>query len=486
MSSSTYYTDITFSRSSYYADSIVDNESVCSEDSSSESYESSIEEYKISVEEYHASLLNAQSIFKNLRRKHKKLYQVLPILQPYLSVQDVFACGHVNQKFNMVVSKLLWEAPNFHKVSHIHDSLYMLNRFLSYLPTIRPETLAQIHRIDISNMEVSLYEHVNPDFFRLFVKYCHQGLATLNMANVQFFTHKSLPKTNEIWQLPQLTTLDLSHCDQVNDDMIVSIARGCRRLIHVRLDRLTRHKGKGLAALAAECDHLQSVSIRYNTALEDQALVALGKFRHIRLKELDITGCRRITPVGLEVLGKYAAHLTYLSLAQTSCRLEDLKKFVCISRRTQLLDISACKQLAKQQQALAEWIWQSEFHHLKHLAMDTATATAIVKISQTQLIDVLLHVRQVTRLTLANLPEHTPLSYLYELLMVFPNLEYITFKRAYFETDFMLGTYRTPSPEDEECITDVTLDRFNGDQAYVIASMIHEREDDIDCNPMNW
>lgn len=427
-------------------------------------YESSVEEYRI---------LNNSNVYK-----------ILPLLAPYLEVNDVFACATVNKKFKTLTDIIIWEHPNFKKLSHIHDELYMFNRFLKHLPSISTDTLKKIQALDLSDIEESLYEQVKPNFFELITQFC-ENLESLNLSHANYFNRKSLPR-DEFWQLPQLTRIDLSYCSQVNDDMIVTIARGCRNLESVRLDHLPRHKGKGLACIASDCDKLTSVSVRHNTSLEDQALIALGKFCHIRLATLDITGCKKITPVGFEVLARYAAHLKHLSLAQTSCQLQDLRKFTCISRKTIFLDISLCKKFEKERHALAEWIWNTEFQKLDELILDSSVLKAIFKISQIQLIDVPLHVRQVRHLTVANLPEHTPLAYFHTLLKVFPLLTNITFKRAYFETDFMLGTYRTPSPEDEEYITDTSVQMFNNRQSQTIAKMVHERENDIDCSPTNW
>jgi hypothetical protein len=264
--------------------------------------------------------------------------------------------------------------------------------------------------------------------------------------------------------------------------MIVIIARACRALVQVRLDGLEKHKGKGLACLAAECDRLESVSVRYNTSLEDQAIVALAKFRHIRLLELDLTGCTKLTPAGFEMLARYAAFLTYISLSKTSCRIEELRRFVCFNNRTLSLDISNLK--ACQHGALAEHIWNSHWKELLDLTMDTATATALVKLSRNHLVDA--NIRQVIRITLTNLPEHTPMAYLYQLLNLFPNVKHITFIRSYFETDFMLGSYRTPSPTEEQCITDSELEKFNKSQCKVLASVVREREDNVDCSFLNW
>ncbi|KAG2228413.1 hypothetical protein INT48_003332 [Thamnidium elegans] len=360
----------------------------------------------------------------------------------------------------------------------------MFNRFLNYLPTLDPNKLRSVQTLDLSNLEETCYDSVNTDFFRHIVTYCPQ-LLSLNLSNTQFFNSRSLPKM-ELWSLPVLSVLDLSNCSHVTDDMIVIIARGCRQLTTVKLDGLTRLKGKGVAAFAAECDQLSSVSARNNTSMDDQALTALAKFRNINLRELNITGCTKLTSTGFEMLARYAAHLTFLSVAKTMCRLPELRKFICIYRRTKILDISGCKSLTNEQQELARWFCKTEFQQLQDVVMDAATANAIVDFSRTQLVDVYHHIRRIKHLTLVGLPQYTPFLYLDKLLHIFPHVKSITFERDYFETDFMLGSYGTPSPDMHEYITDDSLRKFNMRQSRVFASMVHQRESDIDCNLMNW
>lgn len=429
-----------------------------------------------------SKIMRLNTIIRDHAPKTPKFLRILLLLLPYLELNDILACTLLNSSINRITSNLIWKNPDFNKLAYIHDATYMFNKFLDHLPTVRHETTVKIRKIDISDMEESLYERVNPNFFSIIVQYCSQELNSLNFQKIDFFSPTSLPKGPTIWELPHLTYLNLSYCSQVNDDMIVIMASACKALVQVRLDGLVRHRGNGLANLAVQCDRLESVSVRYNTALEDQAIIALGKFRHVRLLELDLTGCTKFTPAGFQILARYAAHLKYLSLAQTSCRIEELHRFTCMNNCTLSLDISGLQKC--QHDELAGYIWASHWNALVDLTIDTATATALVELSQDHLIDT--NIRQVTRLTLTNLPEHTPLTYLYQLLNLFPNVKHIKFIRAYFETDFMLGMYRTPSPTDEECITDSVLELFNRGQHGILASVIREREDNVDCSLINW
>ncbi|KAG2205356.1 hypothetical protein INT46_011043 [Mucor plumbeus] len=420
-------------------------------------------------------------IKQHYTEKSSKFYQVFPLILPYIHYTDMPTFALLNSSYNILAKDKIWNNPRFDKIAYIHDALYIFNNFLSRLPKIQTSTASRIHNLDLQQIEESLYDRVNPKFLQIIVQYC-TNLDTLNLEKVGFFNARSLPKGT--WSLSHLTHLNLSYCPHVNDDMIVEIARSCRQLVQVQLDGLTRHKGKGLAGLAAECDQLSSVSCKFNTAMEDQAIVALAKFRHIRLLQLDLTGCTKLTSTGLTMLSRYTAHLSSLSIAQTNCKLEQLKKFTCIQYHTESLDISGLKQIDNN--ILAEWIWQSNCQKLRNLTMEATTATALVKLSQQphHLLDT--SIREVTDLKLINLPEHTPMNYLHQLTNLFPRLTHIIFVRAYFETDFMRGMYRTPSPEGENYITDAQLDKFNLSQRRITAIMFREREDNLDCSLSSW
>ncbi|GAN11406.1 hypothetical protein MAM1_0583c10968 [Mucor ambiguus] len=420
-------------------------------------------------------------IKQHYTEKSSKFYRVFPILLPYIHYTDIPTCALLNSSYNLLVKDQLWSNPRFDRIAYIHDALYVFNKFLTHLPHTQTNTASRIHQLDLQPIQESLYDRVNPKFLQIIVQHCTH-LNTLNLEKAEFFNAKSLPKGP--WALPHLTYLNLSFCPHVNDEMVVVIARACRQLTRVILDGLTKHKGQGLAGLAAECDQLSSVSVRFNTAIEDQAIIALAKFRHIRLLELDLTGCTKLTSIGFTMLARYAAHLKTLSVAQTSCKLDDIRKFSCIHRFTESLDIARLKQINHEK--LAKWIWESNYQKLRTLVMDATTATALVKFSQQphHLLDT--SIREMANLKLMDLPEHTPMSYLYQLINLFPRLTHITFVRAYFETDFLRGMYRTPSPEEESSITDAQLGVFNKSQQQITAIVVREREDNVDCNLLNW
>ncbi|KAI7902433.1 uncharacterized protein BX663DRAFT_511032 [Cokeromyces recurvatus] len=440
---------------------------------------------------YNNELQLANSISVNntiqlyIAQRQNKLYRVFPLIKNKLTIKDLLTCALLNSSFYEIVSNDIWKEPNFSKLAKIHNSLYIFNRLLSQLHLLRKVTASRVKKIDLSIIEESLYESVNPRFFQLFIDYCSEGLQSLNLSNANYLNKRSLPSSN--WTLPNLFYLNLSYCSNVDDDMLIIISRACRQLNKVKLDGLLKHKGQGLAAMATDCDQLKSVSVQYNTYLEDKAIVALAKFRHIRLLELDLTGCIKLTSVGFNALARFAAHLRYLSLSQTSCDLNQLSQFSCLNhyRRTvQSLNVSKLKYCSHNN--LSAWIWHicrsaTLSSSLVDLTMDMATAIALV--INTTVTDNSLPT--VTHLTLIDLPEKTQINYLYKILNLFPHVIHISFIRSNFEATYSLFEAHMNDMDslNKEYITDDTLHRFNLKQNKVLANIIYGKGD---SNLLQW
>jgi hypothetical protein len=84
-------------------------------------------------------------------------------------------------------------------------------------------------------------------------------------------------------------------------------------------------------------------------------------------------------------------------------------------------------------------------------------------------------VRKLVNLTVCELPEKTSLCFLTQLVEQFPRAQVIKLKRGHFESDFLLGYYRTPSPENDY-ITSTSVNQFNMGQEKVIAIMENVNE----------
>ncbi|KAI9485847.1 MAG: hypothetical protein EXX96DRAFT_546714 [Benjaminiella poitrasii] len=439
-------------------------------------------------------------------QKQSKFYKVFPLIKYNLEPNDLLTCALLNSSFNEIVSDIIWKEPNFDKFAYIHNSLYIFNKFLSRLHSLRKSTASKIIKIDLSKIEESLYDRVNPHFFKLLVQYCSEGLQLLDLSNAEYFTSRSLSFTQSMI-LPNVAYLNLSYCPNVNDDMLIEIARLCPQLKQVRLDGLIKHKGRGLAALAAKCEQLESVSVQDNTFLQDEAVVALAKLRHIRLIELDLKGCTKVTSVGFDFLARYAAHLKYLSLSQTSVKLEQLNNLACLNdyRHTvQSLDVSSIKHCSHQE--LAAWICNT-FKPLSsvikscpfdtsllNLTMDMDTVKALIDMSEKNKYRDLstsnIKLPEVKCLTLVNLSDKINVNYLYKISTLFPDVNHLIFTRPYFEADdLLLESYSNDKPfsnEENEFITESILRQFNLKQNKVLATITHGTEHKKRYNFVQW
>ncbi|KAI8980355.1 hypothetical protein BDB01DRAFT_710461, partial [Pilobolus umbonatus] len=241
---------------------------------------------------------------------HNKLYAVIPLVFPYLSYRDIYRCLVVNHNISNLCTDYLWEEPKFDQ-SSIHDTLYVFNKFIQSLPKKNKQNT--VKRLRIVDIEEGLYERIEPNFFQWIVNYCPQ-LESLTINNIESFSMRSL-RIQNIWYLQELTYLDLSGCVQVTDEVLIKIACGCHALIEIKLDRLPKHTGRGLAKFADTCDALKSISVQNNTSLSDEGIAAIAKFGKIKLRELDLTGCQKITKSGFESIAKWNVLLTRLSLS---------------------------------------------------------------------------------------------------------------------------------------------------------------------------
>ncbi|KAG0181978.1 hypothetical protein DFQ28_006889 [Apophysomyces sp. BC1034] len=303
------------------------------------------------------------------------------------------------------------------------------------------------------------------------------------MRRVSFFAPSSLRglPSDQTWQLPQLRELDLSQADHVTDDLLVSLAAALPKLQRLKLDMVSSSSSdRGVAAFAYQCDQLQSISLR-DCTIHDMALSALAKFRKIDLKEVDLAGCRRITTAGLAIMGKYNIKLQYLSLAQTPCDAETLEAFrTGLANYLCYLDISGCKRLDQEPDRVARCLSQSR---LIKLVVSMPVANAMVRLHQEQLLPSVSS-SPMEFLEVDGLPEHTPMTFLDQLIQTFSSVKHIKLTRGYYDTDFM-GGYLSGDAAVKNEITEAQVDKFNLKQ-HVVVILVNKREKADDLGIHSW
>ncbi|KAI8373202.1 uncharacterized protein BYT42DRAFT_500997, partial [Radiomyces spectabilis] len=241
--------------------------------------------------------------------QRQKLYLAFKHTLPYLSCAEYKSCAAVDTSFHQMIMQQLLEKPSFHD-GHVHDALHLLVKWVDLLPHFRPETAALIKHLDVSHIEDSLYERVPSYFFEYLLRYT-PNLQVLQLSRTSFLQcRNSLPPR---YELRHLHTLDLSYCDNISSATLCALSARLPCLQHVKLDGIASNIDEGVAALAHRGE-LQSISMRNCSSISDVAMYSLAKFRTIKLKEIDVSGCRKITENGFLILAKYNIHLQLLGL----------------------------------------------------------------------------------------------------------------------------------------------------------------------------
>jgi hypothetical protein len=296
----------------------------------------------------------------------------------------------------------------------------------------------------------------------------------------------------------------------MSDPLLVQLAVSLPQLCLIRLDGTPVNHGVG--QLAHHCDQLRSLSLTRATHLTDEALVALAKFRNIHVTELDISECRKVTTVGLDVLAKYCIHLSWLGLAHTPLTLATLRRWD--HRFWKYLDIASCQQLhddltAEPQQPQQQWNekYQDDILATATTPLPTKASLSlydlIIKAPKLQHLSLSMPViqhllsalpalidvdgdspSQVDRLSIHDLPEHTPLSTLDDLRRLFPKLQHLTLVRGYYQSDYKhLSSY--PDEEDRTTATTITEESIKS-YRHGLASLVLEQRRDLLEGPSLW
>ena len=166
------------------------------------------------------------------------------------------------------------------------------------------------------------------------------NLKVLNLSGVRYLSDTAIE--NAARCCLQLEELDLTRLDQLTDASLHAIARGCRKLRKLNLYASGKFTDKGfcdvfehcleleevdicgsratdesIEALSMNCKNLQTLNLRWCTALTDLSLMCLSRLE--RLKYLNIHGIASLTQEGLEHLGNANVKWTLETLDINGC-----------------------------------------------------------------------------------------------------------------------------------------------------------------------
>ncbi|RHY12676.1 hypothetical protein DYB25_011349 [Aphanomyces astaci] len=91
---------------------------------------------------------------------------------------------------------------------------------------------------------------------------CNSSLRTLDLSRSRRFSTSSLQRVLQV--TPQLTSLDIEHCDQLTNDLFVTLTQSCRHLEHLNVAGNVYISDIGVRCLEPEtvCPRLMSLTVR--------------------------------------------------------------------------------------------------------------------------------------------------------------------------------------------------------------------------------
>ncbi|RUS33903.1 hypothetical protein BC938DRAFT_483297 [Jimgerdemannia flammicorona] len=371
----------------------------------------------------------------------------LPLILPYLSKKDLWCCCTLNHTWGRAAKQVLWSYPIFGG-----DTTTSLNDFRTFLQCIefaRDDTLALIRVIDVADVEETMYDTIEGTWLRTIVTRC-PNLHALILRKAEFLNSRAV-RFAGVASNRSVQYLDASFCRNLTEVTIKQLANLFPSLKTLKFDQTSGINDASVSQLVYSCDEVQHLSLGSARNLTDTGLYAIAKFCKIRLRSIDITSNVKITDAGILAIARFCIHLERLTL--TSCVL---LTDVCITgiakataRTLTHLDITNCKGLRLDLPVL--YTLANSCHKLDNLALSFSTLNRDHTHSK-MVLEVFHEFRSLRHLILHDIPEHTPIKFVADLVHQMENgaLKQITLYRDYYTSDFIMGGYtdlrQTASP----------------------------------------
>ncbi|GAB5591182.1 hypothetical protein Unana1_06082 [Umbelopsis nana] len=401
------------------------------------------------------------------------------LVLPYLRNKELYQCALLNSELHRHANAALWKKPDFNSPSY--TPLRTFEKFLQCLPTLRDTTSKNIHEIDLSLIEETLYDSVQEDWLDLIVRFCTE-LQVLRVPKARFLSQATVRRIHPYATLPKLHTLDLSHCDHVNEKVLKRLADMLLNLRSLKLTHISGLSDAALSELVYTCHSLSSLDLSYAKSLTNASLYSVAKFCTIRLRELDLSHNERISDEGLQIVAKYNIHLTYLDLSYVS-KITDGGINMIIkntARHLKFLNIYGCKGLKDPMKTMK--LIASNCEALESLSVSWKMIKDNIKVFDG-------FRSPIVHLTIHKIPEHTPIKVLEDLANIFRGrpLRVISFTRDWYASDYVWGSYATVKSADYPEITAAQITNFNlNSESPIIALLVNERESTMDYGMYNW
>ena len=113
---------------------------------------------------------------------------------------------------------------------------------------------------------------------------------------------------------PNLTSIDLSHCEYLSDTGVSAIAQGCPHLTTINFARCHRISDVGVLAIAQGCPHLTSINLSNCHRISDIVVKAITR-NCPRLSSIDLSDRNSTSDIGLLAIAQGCPQLTSIDLS---------------------------------------------------------------------------------------------------------------------------------------------------------------------------
>jgi hypothetical protein len=172
----------------------------------------------------------------------------------------------------------------------------------------------------LQSLNLSECSWVTKDNLKQIMGYCSK----LQELHLQKDTHLNYIFWGELTKFKTLTRLDLTNCDQLQDENLSVLLRGLNTLTQFSLSGCKQITEKGFLELGKNLSRLVKLNVSYSE-ISDTALVEIVS-RCRKLTDLDISGCPQLTERGILAAVKNGFALQEINMAHCDIPQESIQE----------------------------------------------------------------------------------------------------------------------------------------------------------------
>ncbi|KAF9365240.1 Dynein regulatory complex subunit 6 [Mortierella sp. NVP85] len=331
---------------------------------------------------------------------------------------------------------------------------------------LSPDTAALINRLDMSQVEETLYSPLPEDWLLTLLTHapklhtlCLSGRKT-SSPFVQSAAFRKLTNANMVHQ--GMENLDLSECTDMREPTLKLLATFFPNLVSLNLARTSGVTDTAVSLIVDRCQYLESINLSYCRQLTDLGLFSVAKFCRRNLRTLTLTGNLKITDNSLVAVAKHCPQIQRLLLGECSQITDSALEWIARSSSSaslKELELHRCERI-KFGLPLLELL-SNKCHVLERLTLSYKQINS-QRDDLKLVMEAFRNFNALCTLGVYGVPEHSSALFFWDLAFQGSQgkLETINLYRGSFTTDYILGNYAVAF-EHEQNISDQTVRKFN-------------------------